>query len=96
MVLGTLANCAGGFLRRGGTVLSGEENITFTGQDRCPGPPEAASRAAMKIGRRQVWHFSVIDDKTDLGVAPMEPNRFGWVVEDPYDHDATPKVGRPR
>lgn len=92
VVLGTLANCAGGFTPWG-TVLSGEENIHvhWTGPG-APDHPEAASRAAMKIGRRQVWHFSVIDDRFDLGVAPMEPNRFGWVVEvDPYDPDARPK-----
>ena len=91
-VLGTLANCAGGFTPWG-TVLSGEENIHvhWTPGGSCD-HPEVRSRAAMNIARRQYWHFSVVDDRFDLAVAPMEPNRFGWVVEvDPYDAEARPR-----
>ena len=92
LALGTLANCAGGFTPWG-TVLSGEENIHVHWTPGGPKDhPESDSRAAMKIGRRQYWHFSVVDDRFDLAVAPTEPNRFGWVVEvDPYDPDAMPR-----
>ena len=92
VVLGTLANCAGGFTPWG-TVLSGEENIHvhWTLGDLTSGG-EAESRRAMGIGEEQYWHFSVVDDRFDLDVAPMEPNRFGWVVEvDPYDPNARPR-----
>jgi uncharacterized protein len=92
VVLGTMANCAGG-ITPWGTALSGEENINlyWTGSAENAGA-ERAGYAAMGVGDRQVWHFSVVDPRFDLDHAPCEPNRFGWIVElDPYDLNSVPK-----
>jgi uncharacterized protein len=90
VVIGTLANCAGG-TTPWGTVLSGEENIInyFIG-DASKGREAAAWQRMGIDGRgRNAWGRHV--ERFNLDQEPNEANRFGWIVEiDPYDPTSVP------
>jgi secreted PhoX family phosphatase len=95
MVLGTLANCAGG-QTPWGTFLSAEENVQyFFGNGEALDAAAAEVREAhrrfppRKAGRHGWEHR---DARFDLGQSPTEMLRFGWVVEiDPYDPTWVPR-----
>ena len=89
-VLGTLNNCAGG-MTPWGTYLMAEENFNGNFAGELPADhPEAVPYARYGIpGGWYRWadHFP----RFDVGRTPLEPNRFGWVVEvDPRQPDSTP------
>lgn len=94
LVLGTLNNCAGGFTPWG-TVLTAEENF-----DTCFGgkiaDPKIAKREQLNYARLGLngvtdYAWSRHVERFDLAKEPLEPNRFGWIVEyDPYDPKSTP------
>jgi secreted PhoX family phosphatase len=91
-VLGTLNNCAGG-VTPWGTFLTGEENIWLYFDGKLEEVTDEALRALHQryaLGRaRHAWgrHHR----RFDLRREPLEPNRFGWVVEiDPYDPQSVP------
>lgn len=90
-VLGTLGNCAGG-ITPWGTYLTAEENIDgyFSG-DLAASHREAENHARMGVpDGRSDWHSAM--PRFDVGYAPHEANRFGWIVEiDPKDPTSTPK-----
>ena len=93
--LGTLNNCAGG-VTPWGTFLSGEENIQIYFRGKLDVVPDAGLQALHKRygvgtdrGRYMTWGRD--HDRFDLAKEPIEPNRFGWVVEiDPYDARSMP------
>ena len=94
-VLGTVANCAGGFTPWG-TFLSAEENIQyFFGNghalEAAPAPVrEAHRRLLSRPASRHGWEH--VERRFDLAVEPTEMLRFGWIVEvDPYDPQWTPR-----
>lgn len=94
LVLGTLNNCAGGFTPWG-TVLTAEENFDtcFSGQIA---DPQLAKREQLNYARLGLtgvtdYAWSRHVERFDLAQEPLEPNRFGWIVEyDPYDPQSTP------
>lgn len=89
--LGTLGNCAGG-ITPWGTYLTAEENINhYFGGTLPDGHAEAQNHARMDVpGDGKGWERFM--PRFDLGHAPHEPNRFGWIVEiDPKDPLSTPK-----
>lgn len=92
LVLGTLNNCGGG-VTPWGTVLTAEENF-----DQYFTDPAALPDGAVK--RAHLAYFSGPEDRGwqrfygrfDLGRAPHEPFRFGWIVEvDPYEPGRAPR-----
>ena len=90
-VAGTINNCAGG-ITPWGTYLMAEENVNSNFIGEVPeGHPEAANHVRFGVpGNRYVWGKFV--DRYDIGKAPNEPNRYGWVVEvDPLDPESRPK-----
>lgn len=96
MVLGTLANCSGA-VTPWGTMLTAEENFNQNFRYKADDVPddlmaEKANAVRMGIGAdpRTAWYKS--HPRFDMENAPMEPNRFGWIVEiDPYDPESLPK-----
>ena len=93
-VLGTLNNCAGGFTPWG-TVLTAEENFDtcFGGQIADPKLAKCEQLNYARLGLTGVTDFawSRHVERFDLAKEPLEPNRFGWIVEyDPYDPQSTP------
>ncbi len=90
-VLGTLGNCAGG-MTPWGSYLTAEENIDnyFSGQ-LASDHQETANHARMGVPENRLdWHK--FDRRFDVGYAPNEANRFGWIVEiDPKDPNSIPK-----
>lgn len=91
VVLGTLANCAGG-KTPWGTVMTAEENFHHYFRGAPPKEhPEAAALAAagIKGESRNLW--GKYEPRFDAGIEPNEANRFGYMVEfDPYDPDSLP------
>jgi secreted PhoX family phosphatase len=95
MVLGTLANCAGG-QTPWGTFLTAEENVQdyFGGaaalERADPRIREAHRRLPPRAASIHGWEH--VEPRFDLGQSPTELLRFGWIVEiDPYDPTATPR-----
>ena len=90
-VLGTLGNCAGG-MTPWGTYLTAEENIDnyFSGELSAD-HQESENHTRMGVPENRLdWHQH--DPRFDVGYAPNEANRFGWIVEiDPNDPSSTPK-----
>ena len=90
-VLGTLNNCAGG-VTPWGTYVMAEENFHGYFVGELPeGHPEAANydRYGVPEGSYEWGRFH---DRFDLSKEPLEPNRFGWIVEvDVNDPTSTPK-----
>jgi uncharacterized protein len=87
-VLGTLNNCAGG-RTPWGTYLTCEENFNgyFVNAHTIPHEQRRYGINARGFGNR--WHE--FDPRFDAAAHPVEPNKFGWVVEiDPYDPASTP------
>lgn len=95
--LGTMNNCAAG-KTPWGTVLSGEENF----QDPFANAGKIADERLRSIhveqyglskdepGYAAAWHR--FDERFDASKAPLEPFKFGWVVEvDPFDPASKPK-----
>lgn len=85
---GTLANCSGG-VTPWGTVLSGEENFPhhFNGTGATA---EAANYKRLGLPDDK-FNWRKYHARFDMDKEPMEPNRFGWVVEiDPYDPKKPP------
>lgn len=102
LVLGTLNNCAGG-VTPWGTVLTAEENFdtSFGGKldDFAKlGPAQARIAAREKLSQLRLgmkgetdYAWSRFEDRFRLDKEPLEPNRFGWIVEyDPYDPASVP------
>lgn len=90
-VFGTLGNCAGG-MTPWGTYLTAEENIDgYFGGELSPDHPETHNHKRMGVPDGGLdWHH--YDNRFDVGIAPNEANRFGWIVEiDPSDPTSTPK-----
>ncbi len=86
--LGTLNNCAGG-ITPWGTYLTCEENFNGYFVNAGTIPPEQRRYGINARGFGYRWHE--FDSRFDAGANPLEPNRFGWVVEiDPYDPRSTP------
>ena len=86
--LGTLNNCAAG-QTPWGTYLTCEENFNgyFNGLATPTADHKRYGIVAKGFGYR--WHEH--DTRFDVGSAPNESNRFGWVVEvDPMDPTSTP------
>ena len=95
VVLGTIANCAGG-QTPWGTFLTAEENIQdyFGGGealgDAAPAIREAHRRLPTRKASVHGWEH--VDPRFDLARSPTEMLRFGWIVEiDPYDPQAVPR-----
>jgi secreted PhoX family phosphatase len=95
MVLGTMANCAGG-QTPWGTFLTAEENIQdyFGGGEalrtRDPAVREAHRRLPARKASAYGWEH--VDPRFDLARSPTEMLRFGWIVEiDPYDPASVPR-----
>ena len=95
MVLGTIANCAGG-QTPWGTFLTAEENV----QDYFGGAPSLrdAEGAVREAHRRlppraaSIHGWEHLEERFDLARAPTEMLRFGWIVEiDPYDRRSIPR-----
>lgn len=91
IVLGTLANCAGG-KTPWGTVITAEENYQNMFRGAPPKDhPEAAALAAIGIKGEGKSLWGKYETRFDAGVEPNEANRFGYMVEfDPYDPTSTP------
>lgn len=95
-VLGTMANCSGA-MTPWGTMLTAEENfhVNFVGNpadipDALAAEKANAARMGIEPDTRMSWHK--YHPRFDMKHAPMEPNRFGWMVEiDPYDPASMPK-----
>jgi secreted PhoX family phosphatase len=86
--LGTINNCAGG-ITPWGTYLTCEENFNGYFVNAGAIPPEQRRYGISARGFGYRWHE--FDARFDAGAHPLEPNRFGWVVEiDPYDPSSTP------
>lgn len=95
MVLGTIANCAGG-RTPWGTFLAAEENIQdyFGGgetlRDADPSIREAHRRLPTRNASAYGWEH--VDPRFDLSRSPTEMLRFGWIVEiNPYDPRSVPR-----
>lgn len=93
-ILGTINNCAGG-VTPWGTVLTAEENFDTNFGGQITDPKIAAreqlnyARLALKGETDYAWSRHV--ERFNLAKEPLEPNRFGWIVEyDPYDPKSTP------
>lgn len=97
---GTLNNCANGYTPWG-TYLTCEENWngyfgnTTTSIPATPGIDTAdVQRGQVRYGVTATgfgyrWHE--VDPRFNVGVNPLEPHLFGWVVEiDPYSPQSTP------
>jgi len=95
MVLGTLANCAGG-QTPWGTFLSAEENVQYffgngaSLEAAAAEVREAHRRFPPREASRHGWEHG--EARFDLAQAPTEMLRFGWIVEiDPYDPVSVPR-----
>jgi len=86
--LGTFNNCAGG-RTPWGTYLTCEENFNNYFVNGGAIPREQMRYGINARGGGYRWHE--FDPRFDAQANPLEPNRFGWVVEiDPYDPRAQP------
>ena len=88
-VLGTLNNCAGG-VTPWGTYLAAEENFHgyFMGEMGNHGEVRNHKRYGVPGGHYAWGRFH---KRFHIGHTPLEPNRFGWIVElDPHDPKSTP------
>lgn len=89
-VWGTIANCSG-CVTPWGTVLSAEENIHhyFAGK---PHPGEEKNYNRLELGSASNKHgWEKFHSRFHMEREPLEPNRFGWIVElDPYDPSSKP------
>lgn len=91
VVAGTLNNCAGG-ITPWGTYLMAEENFNGNFRGSLPdGHRETENHA--RYGVPSGWYqWGRFVDRYDVGKAPNEPNRYGWIVEvDPLDPASVPK-----
>jgi secreted PhoX family phosphatase len=90
-VLGTIANCSGG-KTPWGTVLSAEENFQNFFRGAPPEEhPEYKSLAEAGIAGKGKSPWGLQEYRWDAGLAPQEPNRFGYIVEfDPYAPKSVP------
>ena len=88
-VIGTLANCAGGYTPWG-TVLTAEENFQEYFLGDAKKKPESRNYKRYRVGKaKHPW--GKYHDRFNIDKEPNEPNRFGWIVEiDPYDPKSTP------
>ena len=95
MVLGTIANCAGG-QTPWGTFLTAEENIQdyFGGGAALAGADPAIREAHRRLPTRKAsaYGWEHVEPRFDLAKSPTEMLRFGWIVEvDPYDPASVPR-----
>ncbi|WP_179957686.1 PhoX family protein [Exilibacterium tricleocarpae] len=94
-VPGTFANCSGG-ITPWGTVLTAEENFRhyFGGDTRAieaTHPREAQMHRRFDILQQSRHYWQRLEPRFNIEREPLEPNRYGWVVEiDPYDPAAPP------
>ncbi len=92
--LGTFGNCAAG-MTPWGTYLSAEENVDdYFGRGAVAEFDAEAQQAMQRFGVRggdSAYRWEYVDPRFDLSRSPLEPFRFGWVVEiDPRRPDARP------
>ncbi len=88
-VLGTFNNCAAG-TTPWGTYLTCEENVDdFFGNGANAKLDAAAAAVHQRFGLRMrdsAYRWEYADPRFDLAANPLEPFKFGWVVEiDPFD-----------
>lgn len=90
VVRGTVHNCSGG-ITPWGTILTCEENILYYfGGEEGDSQEELAYRR-YNIGYSKAYRWYEVEKRFDLGHAPKQPNRYGWVVEiDPTDPTSEP------
>ena len=90
-VLGTVNNCAGG-VTPWGTYLMAEENFHGYFLGVLPeGHAETANYERYGVPDSS-YEWGLFHDRFDVSKEPLEPNRFGWVVEvDVEDPTSTPK-----
>ena len=90
-VIGTFNNCAGG-MTPWGTYLTCEENFSYHFSGKlAKGHSEQQNHQRYNVPV-DLFKWSKLDQRFDIGKEPNEPNRFGWVVEiDPLDPTSIPK-----
>ena len=92
VVIGTFANCSGG-VTPWGTILSGEENFhTYFGaaEGTVLADPDRYKRYGV-VTEPSELKWETFDPRFDLATAPLEVNRFGYVIEiNPWDPTSTP------
>lgn len=89
-VRGMAGNCAGG-VTPWGTVLTCEENINFFFIGVTDVEQENYRRMGIGANDGRAVRWGEVDPRFQLAKEPLEPNRYGWVVEiDPYDPESIP------
>jgi secreted PhoX family phosphatase len=90
LVLGTFANCAGGWTPWG-TILIAEENFNGYFMGDIPEGPEKVNHKRYGLGGKPWYGWGRFYERFATMKTPNEPNRFGWIVEyDPYNPNAMP------
>ncbi|MGQ0836819.1 MAG: PhoX family protein [Gammaproteobacteria bacterium] len=99
LVLGTIANCAGG-KTPWGTYLTAEENVddyfgyarTWAGARSADDAETVDAYRRFPLRERSLYGWEHAESRFDVRSEPREALRFGWIVEiDPRDPQAPPR-----